>query len=675
MRTPPLLLGATLLFWGGLTGHLFIAAAIALALEGSRVVKLRWDFSTADFNRISDLCVVILLGTLVYLLISDRSFQIIIIIFRWLPVILLPLVIANVYSTSDKIDISALFMVVRKKLHDQGKGSGVRVNLTYLYFGTSILAASAANVRTPAFYAGLLVVSAWGLWAARSSRFSPVLWICFLTAAALGGYTGQKGLHGLQIFLENKGLQWVSALNPGDADPYRGQTAIGDIGTLKLSDQILLRVKAPSDIAYPILLRQTSYNIYQASMWFAARSGFSEIEPDVDGKTWNILSAPQESRSMDVTAYLKRGKAMLSLPGGTFQISEIPAARMQRNRFGAVKVEDGPGMVTYRAKFSRDTSLDGPPDKADLSIPPKERTAIYRTVKALQLDSKSPPDILKQLMAFLQNNFNYSLVLDREDTGITPLADFLLRTRSGHCEYFATATVLLLRAAGIPARYASGFSVQEFSRFEKRFVVRARHAHSWALVYLDGVWQDFDTTPPSWMAIEEENASFLQPLADIWSLAVLQLSRWRWQEGNTARTWLVVLLIVPLIIIFARRLFTAKKVKRVQIDRDQKPVKKIYIGQDSDFYRIEKKLNELGYDRFPFETYSSWIKRIEASRPESVSLDRLNALLALHYKYRFDPAGATPAEKAELKSGVEYWLQAHNQQNQIKASEKAALNS
>jgi transglutaminase-like putative cysteine protease len=48
-------------------------------------------------------------------------------------------------------------------------------------------------------------------------------------------------------------------------------------------------------------------------------------------------------------------------------------------------------------------------------------------------------------------------------TNETPLARFLLRTRSGHCEYFATATVLLLRQLGIPARYAVGYAVHEAS--------------------------------------------------------------------------------------------------------------------------------------------------------------------------------------------------------------------
>src|SRR5205807_1199702 len=69
------------------------------------------------------------------------------------------------------------------------------------------------------------------------------------------------------------------------------------------------------------------------------------------------------------------------------------------------------------------------------------------------------------------------------------LEEFLLNSRAGHCEYFATATTLLLRAAGVPARYAVGFSVQEWSRLEQRYIVRARHAHSWTLAYVNGGWR------------------------------------------------------------------------------------------------------------------------------------------------------------------------------------------
>ena len=84
----------------------------------------------------------------------------------------------------------------------------------------------------------------------------------------------------------------------------------------------------------------------------------------------------------------------------------------------------------------------------------------------------------------------------------TPLTRFLLTSRSGHCEYFATATVLLLRQLGIPARYAVGYYVHEPAG--SGYVVRERDAHAWCLAWnrQTGSWDDFDTTPASWVAIE-----------------------------------------------------------------------------------------------------------------------------------------------------------------------------
>ena len=109
--------------------------------------------------------------------------------------------------------------------------------------------------------------------------------------------------------------------------------------------------------------------------------------------------------------------------------------------------------------------------------------------------------------------------------GSTALGDFLRRSRSGHCEYFAAATTLALRAAGIPTRYATGFAVYEYSALENAYLVRARHAHAWAQAHVDGRWVDVDTTPPSWIEAEERRAPLWEGLAD--------LARWagfRWSQ-------------------------------------------------------------------------------------------------------------------------------------------------
>lgn len=77
-----------------------------------------------------------------------------------------------------------------------------------------------------------------------------------------------------------------------------------------------------------------------------------------------------------------------------------------------------------------------------------------------------------------------------------PVMNFLYETRKGHCEYFATAQVLLTRALGIPARAVNGFRGGEWNDLGSFYLVRQRDAHSWAEVYLDRAgWIAVDPSP------------------------------------------------------------------------------------------------------------------------------------------------------------------------------------
>jgi hypothetical protein len=238
------------------------------------------------------------------------------------------------------------------------------------------------------------------------------------------------------------------------------------------------------------------------------------------------------------------------------------------------------------------------------------------------------------------------------------LEDFLLTSRSGHCEYFAAATVLVLRKLKVPARYATGYSVHEFSDLEKTFVVRQRHAHAWALVYLDGRWQDFDTTPASWMEVEEKAAGRWRRLADLWSWCAYTLSKWRWDETRGGVAQYVAWLLIPLIIFLAWRVYGKKRVARVHGEQD-KSEGEVRSGVDSEFYLITERFGEFGFVRGPGETLSNLLARIEESHPLFISTETLRSILAIHYRYRFDPRGISPSERSALKSEVELWLEEH----------------
>jgi hypothetical protein len=76
---------------------------------------------------------------------------------------------------------------------------------------------------------------------------------------------------------------------------------------------------------------------------------------------------------------------------------------------------------------------------------------------------------------------------------------FLEESDRGYCVHFASATVVLLRAAGIPARYVTGYMVQ--TRAGEPVTVTADMAHAWAEYFDGGTWVILEATPA---AQEEE---------------------------------------------------------------------------------------------------------------------------------------------------------------------------
>jgi len=93
------------------------------------------------------------------------------------------------------------------------------------------------------------------------------------------------------------------------------------------------------------------------------------------------------------------------------------------------------------------------------------------------------------------DDFGYTLELPATAEEAT-LPAFLFQRRQGHCEYFSTAMVVLLRAAGIESRNVNGFLGGQWSQFGDYLAVTQNEAHSWVEVWFPGYgWVSFDPTP------------------------------------------------------------------------------------------------------------------------------------------------------------------------------------
>jgi transglutaminase-like putative cysteine protease len=102
---------------------------------------------------------------------------------------------------------------------------------------------------------------------------------------------------------------------------------------------------------------------------------------------------------------------------------------------------------------------------------------------------------------YLLDNYAYSLdqpLSDRVRSGeLDPIEGFLLDTKAGHCEYFATAMALLLREVEVPTRNVNGFYGAHYNDIGGFWAVRQADAHSWVEVYFEELgWVTFDPTPP-----------------------------------------------------------------------------------------------------------------------------------------------------------------------------------
>jgi len=140
---------------------------------------------------------------------------------------------------------------------------------------------------------------------------------------------------------------------------------------------------------------------------------------------------------------------------------------------------------------------------------------------------------------FRTGGFAYTLTPPR--LGFDSVDDFLFDTRLGFCGHYASAFVLMMRAAGIPARVVTGYLGGEWNPMGRYFVVRQSDAHSWAEVWLDGRgWTRID--PTAVVAPERLRRGILDilpnavsaPARFVWSQPWLAGLLQRWDALNTA---------------------------------------------------------------------------------------------------------------------------------------------
>jgi protein-glutamine gamma-glutamyltransferase len=119
-----------------------------------------------------------------------------------------------------------------------------------------------------------------------------------------------------------------------------------------------------------------------------------------------------------------------------------------------------------------------------LELPPSFNPKTLELAAQWQRETPDPEALVKRTLAlFNQENFYYTFKPPL--LGKNSVDDFLFTTRSGFCEHYASAFVVLMRALDVPARVVTGYQGATKNPVDDYWVVKQADAHAWAEVWID----------------------------------------------------------------------------------------------------------------------------------------------------------------------------------------------
>ncbi|MCC6609466.1 MAG: transglutaminase domain-containing protein [Burkholderiales bacterium] len=646
MKPPRLLLGLALALWGSCADVLWLGAGLGVGVELVQAANLRRAFDDADFNRVSDLATVLSAGAIVYFIATLGVPRGLLQAVVWLPVTVLPVLLAQSVSAAGHLRMRNVFYSLRRSTAPEADRP---LDVAIAYFALVLLSASIATTVQSTFLPAATSLAGYALFAARARGRSPWAWAALLALALALGYALATGLGRMQLILEDLALEWLYTPQP---DPFRATTRIGDLGRVKLSDAIVWRIDGARPAKQPLLLFEAAYSHFDGAAWRARSDSFRSLPAPADGETWVIGDAHGALEQIQISGYTDGGRALLALPAGTYSLANVVASAVSVNALGSVKVAEPAPFLRFRVAFTPGALQQAPPSDADLRVPDLLAPLFAEVGATVPARSARPDDVVDGVRRFFGGRFRYSLWLG-DRAGGKSLRDFLTESRAGHCEYFATATTLLLRSLGVPARYATGYSVQEFSQLDGQYIVRHNHAHAWAQAYVNGAWVDVDTTPATWAEAEAEQASVLRPVYDRLSWLWYRYNVWRASGEEAVGYWLLGgALIVSAWLYW--RLFRRPRTRTGKAaSRDAGEA-----AHESAYFVVEAAIAGAGYPRQPGETPRSWLARLAADGCPVLD-DTVASLVQTHYELEYRPGANRRALLTRLRALAERWRMTH----------------
>jgi protein-glutamine gamma-glutamyltransferase len=347
-----------------------------------------------------------------------------------------------------------------------------------------------------------------------------------LSLAAFSAALGAMVMGGTLFFFFPRftaGYLGRTGMQPSLMTGFTDDIELGQIGEIKKSPEVVMRVKTGKLVNYPQLRwRGIALSTFDGKRWSIPNHRPMALAPNSSG--WIYVADPEQDikgpgvalqyevlvQPMATDAVFVPSNA-LSMLGGFSGENPQPGITSRRNylfrdftgslfnpfrTYTPVRYFGNSRLPLWDPAKLRAASTEYPEAIRDtyLQLPVLD-PRIPRLSKGIVARVKTPYDQARSIESYLRSQYKYTLELTGKP-GDDPLAHFLFETRAGHCEYFASAMTIMLRTLGIPSREVNGFLPGEFNDLAGDYIVRASDAHSWVEAYFPGSgWVTFDPTP------------------------------------------------------------------------------------------------------------------------------------------------------------------------------------
>lgn len=328
-----------------------------------------------------------------------------------------------------------------------------------------------------------------------------------LLVITITGWGTAVGLHRYERTVD----QWVSRLLKTDQRPrtiaYSETTHLGSIDLQKIenADAVALRIESSREPGY---FRGRAYDQYSDSKWFVTNKGEERFplgtarDSDSEGiLTGNLFSfdgqAVEQGERYDIWPAAHVTGTLFS-PLGTRGV-QVDAPCLIHDSHGIVRADFLVPETPYTTFVSKHLPVDTSEESREalLRLPEwaeddEQLPKVIEDVCGMSNGSRAKAAAIEH---YFRSEFQYSLRVE-VPPGVEPIRWFLKEKPAAHCEYFATATVLLLRQAGVPCRFVRGFLVDEHNQFGGVWTARNKDAHAWAEARDEqGRWFVVESTP------------------------------------------------------------------------------------------------------------------------------------------------------------------------------------